>query len=828
MKTIPIFFVLLLLVAKSVLAQLPVSRCKDSSTHIRYSSQFPLLIDSFTINKQIRSIDEGTIAIGNIKTNSVKGSPIVIGFNPDGSIKWSKRLLANPVFPINEIESVAQASNGNIAIACSSTTGINTPYVMIILSSLGNIISQQSIGFSNIPNLGLRWVRAPLVLAKDADSLIFTFFAQVDGSDNNTNKADRICLVFTDNSGNIGRTAILSMDHFSSYEAYFNYGRIINNRLQLFGCSFFQNQCTNSNFVAYPAFAMIEIDLSSASVIRKKAFCSPIEGSYFNPYLKTWDYFTSSYYNNTFFQANGNIVFTRTYTGLTSSLTGINNQLVSISVFDASLNHLHSEYIVTGDFLRNRASQEIAIDSNGKRYFFFNNFENHALYYAVSDSNNNFLLQKKKSLPGYTGYQYFTRNSIINPDYFTNLFVISNNADRTYIDIFNILSKDTDKACFGTDTSFLSTKQAQVSPINWTGNIISEQGNLVSTPINVSAVDYPFVKEDICIIRHICDTLKLHAPDTVCNISQPVIISAYKNPLCDSKINFQFDTTALASYTQINDTTLQMQFNKSYKGWLYATASSCPALKDSVQLVVSAPSQTINLGSDTVLCPNNTLSLHAGTNFKNYQWQDASTDSVYTVTQPGTYYVTTEDYCGNIYNDTINVVKANYLLSLGNDVSICKTQSITLTATSGFSNYAWNPNYNISSTDGQTVSVFPETTTAYRVSAEKFPGCDFKDTILVTVKNCPQSLYVPSAFSPNHDGKNDLFKPVVSGVLENYEFSVYNRWGQVVFKTRNKSEGWDGAIHGQQQDSGVFVWMCKYKFSNQQSETKNGTVMLIR
>jgi gliding motility-associated-like protein len=581
------------------------------------------------------------------------------------------------------------------------------------------------------------------------------------------------------------------------------------------------------NSTDQPTYAELKIDWATKQVISKRVFCSPPIGTDLNgnPLTEGVD----NEYTRIFFQSNGNIIFVRRIWGIDFNGGDMLTKIFKVSTFDNNFNPIKSEYICTPlqfnwwiDW-----DYEMYIDSNAVRHIAIYDLPNQQIYYAISDQNGVFFLQKR--VPHYANKKNkIQKSGIIEPGYFTSFDIVTSDNQYSYIDNFRILTKDTSSSCFGTNFNFLISKPANVSPINWNGNFTIQQAVIESAQTNFIAEDYPFEKSIICNIVHKCDTLKIHAPDTVCNISQPVIISAFKNQYCDGKINFQFDTTALASYTQVNDTTLQLQFNKSYKGWLYATASSCPVLKDSVELVVSAPSQTINLGSDTILCPNNTVSLHAGTNFENYQWQDGSTDSVYLVNQAGKYYVTTQDFCGNSYSDTIHIIKASYPLSLGNDVSICKTQSITLTATAGFSNYTWNPDYNISATNRQTVSVFPETTTAYTVTAEKFPGCDFNDTILVTVNNCPESFFVPKAFSPNHDGKNDLFKPIVSGILENYEFIVYNRWGQIVFKTKNKSEGWDGNVQGLPQDSGVFVWMCKYKFSNQQPETKSGTVMLIR
>jgi gliding motility-associated-like protein len=93
---------------------------------------------------------------------------------------------------------------------------------------------------------------------------------------------------------------------------------------------------------------------------------------------------------------------------------------------------------------------------------------------------------------------------------------------------------------------------------------------------------------------------------------------------------------------------------------------------------------------------------------------------------------------------------------------------------------------------------------------------------------CPSHFYMPTGFTPNQDGKNDLLKPSIDGKLVNYRFSIFNRWGQKIFETTDIMKGWDGKVFGTQTDSNVFVWYCTYQFIGQPAESKKGTVVLIR
>ena len=95
-------------------------------------------------------------------------------------------------------------------------------------------------------------------------------------------------------------------------------------------------------------------------------------------------------------------------------------------------------------------------------------------------------------------------------------------------------------------------------------------------------------------------------------------------------------------------------------------------------------------------------------------------------------------------------------------------------------------------------------------------------------KDCLLGLYVPNAFSPDNNGKNDVFKPLLFGNIVQYEFSVYNRFGQVVFRSSKPAEGWDGYYKNTPQPAGAYLWTCSYQLDNQPLKFTKGTVMIIQ
>jgi gliding motility-associated-like protein len=89
-------------------------------------------------------------------------------------------------------------------------------------------------------------------------------------------------------------------------------------------------------------------------------------------------------------------------------------------------------------------------------------------------------------------------------------------------------------------------------------------------------------------------------------------------------------------------------------------------------------------------------------------------------------------------------------------------------------------------------------------------------------------IFMPSAFTPNGDGKNDVFRPVLAGISSLDYFRVFNRWGQLVYATVRNGEGWDGTIGGKPQETGTFVYMVQGKDYTGKVHFKKGTFILVR
>ncbi|MBL0334426.1 MAG: gliding motility-associated C-terminal domain-containing protein [Chitinophagaceae bacterium] len=138
-----------------------------------------------------------------------------------------------------------------------------------------------------------------------------------------------------------------------------------------------------------------------------------------------------------------------------------------------------------------------------------------------------------------------------------------------------------------------------------------------------------------------------------------------------------------------------------------------------------------------------------------------------------------------------------------------------------FASYLW-------STGATTPSITIHNPGEYWLEVTDLTGCKGKEYTTITTRSCMNAVYIPSAFTPNKDGRNDIFKPLIDGKLIRYEFSIYDRWGQCILRTKNPDTGWDGKRNGIDVGGTVYIWTCTYQLEGEAVKTEKGTVAVIR
>ena len=203
---------------------------------------------------------------------------------------------------------------------------------------------------------------------------------------------------------------------------------------------------------------------------------------------------------------------------------------------------------------------------------------------------------------------------------------------------------------------------------------------------------------------------------------------------------------------------------------------------------------------------------------------------VHDYTYGGTYNVmlVSENYKNCIDTSVKQVVVENFKPFAGNDTIIVKGESIQFNANGG-NQYVWTPGTNLNDVNiSDPVGFYPDTGTFYYyLSVESAFGCKGYDTIKVWVVN-QADLFVPSGFSPNGDGKNDIFRPIAVGYKSINYFNVYDRWGELVYNGTTLNEGWDGTYKGKQAEIGTYYWQLSFVDRNGKTAYMKGDVTLIK
>lgn len=377
--------------------------------------------------------------------------------------------------------------------------------------------------------------------------------------------------------------------------------------------------------------------------------------------------------------------------------------------------------------------------------------------------------------------------------------------------------------------------------------------------------------------------------------------------LCPGQSMYLDATVNNATYEWYKDTpgapviatTPSINVNTTGHYYVKATVQGCGDYTADATITI-APGPPIPAGSflgpDTMLCPGETRTFTASLpGASRWRWNTGATRPTITVSNTGTYsvFVDIPAPLGGSCSVIDSAKVGNYVigkLDLGSDTTICKGNTLVLSADRGIGTYLWQdgsqqavyyvtaPGYyfveakiarciplhdtikvNIDDTlriklpldtmlcngevlqlvprgaganykwqDSSTVSTFTVSKAGiYAAVATNTCGRSV-DSVTVYYQNCDCQVILPSGFSPNNDGHNDRFFPVYRCPITEYALSVYNRWGNRVFYANDPGVGWNGLLDGKLAPVGAYAWVLQYR--NPQTGlmvTKTGSVALI-
>lgn len=337
---------------------------------------------------------------------------------------------------------------------------------------------------------------------------------------------------------------------------------------------------------------------------------------------------------------------------------------------------------------------------------------------------------------------------------------------------------------------------------------------------------------------------------------------------CKASEQIRVNVVDSVTLSAMNDTTicrtdpvtLSLSSNALHYNWLPASSLNDPTSKNPVAIptgttvytvkasigkcesteqisVKTVPYPLVNVSPDTSVCFGFNALLRA-TGGSRYTWTPTVFLSAFDIPDPIvikpttsiTYIVTVRDTlgCPKPVMKTIRLSVVKIIADAGpSDTSVVLGQPLQLTAT-GSTSYTWDPIKWLSNSFIPNPVSFPTDNILYTVKVSDSAGCFATDTINVKLFKIKPDILVPSGFTPNGDGLNDVFRPIAIGMKYMAAFRVYNRWGQLLFSTTREGHGWNGQFGGNAQDAGTYVWFAEGVNYLDKKIHRKGYVVLIR
>lgn len=237
----------------------------------------------------------------------------------------------------------------------------------------------------------------------------------------------------------------------------------------------------------------------------------------------------------------------------------------------------------------------------------------------------------------------------------------------------------------------------------------------------------------------------------------------------------------------------------------------------------------ITTSPDTSICKNGTALLSASSPASSIQWTGFPAGNPVSVKASGSYQVIATNAAGCKDTGVVNVSivdLSTYLTASPNPTIQGKT--VVLETTNKYQVLAWLPQSQFPNQTAATQSVvMGDSSQTFSVVLQSVNGCTDTATVRVTIDPTSFNIYVPNAFTPNSDGKNDVFY-ILGPTIKEIELRIFNQWGQQIFATKDKGRGWNGLFNGQPQPAGVYVYTVKAVLYNGTIITQKGTLLLIR
>ena len=229
---------------------------------------------------------------------------------------------------------------------------------------------------------------------------------------------------------------------------------------------------------------------------------------------------------------------------------------------------------------------------------------------------------------------------------------------------------------------------------------------------------------------------------------------------------------------------------------------------------------SLDIGNDISFCDGDSTLLSVQYDFYSILWNTADTTKDIYVKNAGTYWVTVSDsICEN--KDTIVITSLSNAKIVIPDNIICGGDEWDIELNNQFQ-YNWF--------DGSTMpGIVLMDSGIYWVEITDICKT-YTDSFRLTLENCDCKMIIPNAFTPNGDGINDEFYPVIDCDIIEYRLYIYNRWGSLMYQTYKQDDKWDGTFDSKKVTAGVYFFTIEFKskYKPNMVQTKTGSITLFK
>jgi gliding motility-associated-like protein len=311
------------------------------------------------------------------------------------------------------------------------------------------------------------------------------------------------------------------------------------------------------------------------------------------------------------------------------------------------------------------------------------------------------------------------------------------------------------------------------------------------------------------------------AKDSFCSASDTVIVTINKNnakivpanpQIClGTPITLASDSVDPSYSWSTGQTTDSIQVSAGGEFYLHTIdRHGCKAF-DSVDVIAFNKVPLVMV--DTALCDGHSIQMIVDSGNYVYQWKPASSLNSGTIFNPiatptitTVYTVTvTNGPCVSKDSAKVTVKPSPSLIAQPDSIMIIYGQTVNLTVTSSDPGWHWFPLYGLSCDDCPYPDVTPDSNTKYFVTITNRYGCSALDSVIIDIA---PTFYVPSAFTPNGDGKNEIFRPQFMGYVS-LKVYIFDRWGNMLYYWNTLDGGWDGTYHGSRVQEDVYVYLIE-------------------